>query len=169
MYYYDGHNEEAYKEYPDIDIFDCERLIPFKNREMDVNASGIVATTKKGKWDKGERLRRLETMQIKEAERTDNGFVATVVDGGGAISSFEMKGGSFTLKTSWGSCVTVKSVNQPIDEVTDLKMVLGSILKIFTDLVKDESPMELVDVHIENIAFSKGVLDISETAIPTAA
>ena len=114
--------EKAGRKFPDADIFDYYKWFPFKIGETVVEASGIVATTKKGKWDKGERLRRLETMQIKEAERTDNGFVATVVDGGGAISSFEMKGGSFTLKTSWGSCITVKSVNQPIDEVTDLKM-----------------------------------------------
>jgi len=169
LYYYYGHMEKAGKGYPDSDIFDYDEWFPFKNREMDVNASGIVATTKKGKWDKGDRMRRLETMQIKEAKRTDSGFVAKVVDGGGAISTFEMKDGCFVLKTSWGSCITVRSVNLPIVEASDLKMVLESIINVFTDLVKNESPMELADVHIENLAFSKGVLDSSEATIPMAA
>lgn len=72
-------------------------------------------------------------------------------------------------KTSWGSCITVKSVNQPIDEVTDLKMVLESILKIFTDLVKDESPMELVDMHIENLDFTVESSEDVKSAHLTAA
>lgn len=37
------------------------------------------------------------------------------------------------------------------------------------DLINNETPMELADVHIENLAFSKGSLDDSEPVIPMAA
>ena len=169
LYYYFGRKEEAGRKFPNADIFGYDEWFPFKIREMDVKASGIIATTKKAIWDKGERLRRLETMQILEAERTESGYVAKVVAGGSAVSTLEMKDGRFVLMASWGSCITVRRVNQPIVEASDLKLVLESIKEVCRDLIENETPMELADMHIENLAFSKGVLDDSETAIPMAA
>lgn len=169
LYYYYGHKEKAGKEYPDTDIFDCERLIPLKNRDIDVFPSGIVATTRKRVWDRGERLRRMETMKNKEAERTDSGYTTTVVDGGGVISKFEMIDGRFVLKTSWGTCITVRRVNQPIVEVSDLTLILDSIKETCAELMVDDNQMELADVHIENLAFSKDAWECSETTFSLAA
>ncbi len=169
LYNYYGHMEMAGREYPDSSIFEYEEWFPYMLGGMEAKMKGIVATTKKSVWDKGERLRRFETMKIKAAELTESGYAATVVDGGGAISSFEMKDGHFALKTSWGSCITIGSVNQPIVEVSDLTMVLNSIKELCIDFIKNEAPMELADVHIENMAFSMDDLETSETAIPMAA
>ena len=154
LYYYYGHMEKAGKEYPDSDIFDYDKWFKFNIGETVVEASGIVATTRKRKWDKGERLRRLETMFIKDTHRTDSGYTATIVDGGGAISHLEMIDGRFVLKTSWGACITVGKINQTVEEESDLKSVLFALKKIYTDFVKDETPMELADMHIENLDFS---------------
>ena len=92
-------------------------------------------------------------MLIKDIQRTDCGYIATVVDGGGAVSHLEMIDGRFILKTSWGACITVGKINQPIEEEEDLKSVLFALKKIYTDFVKDETPMELVDMHIESLDF----------------
>ena len=155
LYYYYGHMEKACKKYPDADIFDYDKWFPFNMGETVVEASGIIATTRKSEWNKGERLRKLETMFIKNTQRTDIGYTATVVDGGGAISHLEMIDGRFILKTSWGACITVGKVNQPVEEEEDLKSVLFALKKIYTDFVKDETPMELVDMHIENLDFTR--------------
>lgn len=169
LYYYYGRMEKAGRGFPKADIFDYDEWFPFLIGGMEVNMRGIVATTKKAKWDKGERLRRFETMKITEVEETVNGYAATVVDGGGAVSTFEMKDGHFILKTSWGSCITVGSVNQPIVEASDLTMILNSIKELCIDLIKNEAPMELADVHIENMELSMDALESSETAISMAA
>lgn len=169
LYFYFGHMEKAGRNCPKSDIFEYEEWFPYMIGGMEVKMSGIVATTKKSVWDKGERLRRFETMKIKAAELTESGYAATVVDGGGAISSFEIVDGRFVLKTSWGSCITVRRVNQPIVEASDLKLVLESIKEVCRDLINNETPMELADVHIENLAFSKDSLDDSEPVIPMAA
>lgn len=97
--------------------------------ETIVEASGIVTTPRKSEWNKRERLRRLETMFIKDTQRTDSGYTATVVDGGAAISHLEMIDGRFILKTSWSACITVGKVNQPIEEESDLKSVLFALKK----------------------------------------
>ena len=169
LYYYFGRMEKAGRGFPKADFFDFDEWFPFMIGGMEVNMRGIVATTKKNVWDKGERLRRFETMKITEVEETDNGYAAKVVDGGGAVSSFEMTDGHFVLKTSWGSCITIGSVNQPIVEASDSTMILNSIKELCIDLIKNEAPMELADVHIGNIAFSMDALESSETAISMAA
>ena len=161
--------EKSGRGFPKADIFDFDEWFPFMIGGMEVNMRGIVATTKKNVWDKGERLRRFETMKITEVEETDNGYAAKVVDGGGAVSSFEMTDGHFVLKTSWGSCITIGSVNQPIVEASDSTMILNSIKELCIDLIKNEAPMELADVHIENMEFSMDALESSETAISMAA
>lgn len=169
LYYFDGHMEKAGRKFPDADIFDYYKWFPFKLGETVVEASGIVATTRKRKWDKGERLRRLETMFITDTQRTDSGFNSTVVDGGGAVSHLEMTDGRFILKTSWGACITVGKVNIPIEDESDLKSVLLALKKIYTDFVKDETPMELVDMHIENLDLSTESSEDVKSAHLTAA
>ena len=72
LYYYYGRMEKAGRGFPKADIFDYDEWFPFMIGGMEVNMRGIVATTKKAKWDKGERLRRFETMKITEVEETVN-------------------------------------------------------------------------------------------------
>lgn len=154
LYYYHGRMTKAGKKCPETDIFEFEEWCPFDIGGIGVKASGIVATSKKSEWDMGERLRRFETMQVKGAIRTIGGYEATVVDGSGAISTLELNNGRFIMRTSWGSIITVGKVNQPIVETSDLAVVLGAIKNICTEIILNERPMELVDVHIENISFS---------------
>ena len=172
LYYYHGRPTKAGKNYPEDDIFEFEGWSPFnigESKEIVVKPSGILATTKKGVWNEGERLRRFETMHIKDTVQTVGGYKAAVVDGGGAVSTFELNNGRFALKTSWGSLITVRGLNQCIVEATDLTLVLEAIKSICTEIIKNETPMELEDVHIENIAFSMGGLKCSETTISLAA
>lgn len=169
LYYYYGHMEKAGRKFPDSDIFDYYKWFPFKIGETVVEASGVVATTRKSEWDKGERLRRLETMLIKDTQRTDSGFNSTVVDGGGAVSLLEVIDGRFVLKTSWGACITVGKVNIPIEDESDLKSVLLALKEIYTDFVNNETPMELVDMHIENLDFTRESTEEAKAAYLMAA
>ena len=80
-----------------------------------------------------------------------------------------MTDGRFILKTSWGACITVGKVNIPIEDESDLKSVLLALKKIYTDFVKDETPMELVDMHIENLDLSTESSEEVKSAHLTAA
>lgn len=72
-------------------------------------------------------------------------------------------------KTSWGACITVGKVNIPIEDESDLKSVLLALKKIYTDFVKDETPMKLVDMHIENLYLSTESSEEVKSAHLTAA
>lgn len=52
---------------------------------------------------------------------------------------------------------------------SDLKSVLLALKKIYTDFVKDETPMELVDMHIENLDFTVESSEEVKSAHLTAA
>ena len=108
-------------------------------------------------------------MLIKDTQRTDSGYTATVVDSGGAVSHLEMIDGRFILKTSWDACITVGTVNQPVEEEEDLKSVLLALKIIYTEFVNDETPMELVDMHIENLDFTRERTEEAKAAYLMAA
>ena len=55
------------------------------------------------------------------------------------------------------------------EDESDLKSVLLALKKIYTDFVKDETPMELVDMHIENLDFTGGATEEIKSASLIAA